>query len=80
MTAAFVLGQDVDLTDELGVGLDGAGLSQNLAALDVGLVDTAQQSTDVVAGLSAMRSSVDRFCPSPAPFIRTPSLRARFTS
>ena len=35
MTAAFFLGQDVNLTLELGVGMDGAGLAQNLASFDV---------------------------------------------
>ena len=55
MTAALVLGQDVHLARELGVGLDGAGLSQNLASLDLLLVDTTQQGAHVVAGLSIVQ-------------------------
>ena len=35
VTAALVLGQDVNLALELGVGVNGAGLTQNLATLDV---------------------------------------------
>ena len=57
MTAALVLGQDVDLALELGVGMNGAGLGQNLAALDVGLGDAAQQGADVVAGLGVVQQS-----------------------
>ena len=49
MTAAFVLGQDVDLRLEDLVGMDSAGLSQNLATLDLGTVNTTQQSADVIA-------------------------------
>ena len=59
VTAAFLLGQDVDLASELGQGLDGAGLAQNLAALDVLLVDTTQQSADVVASLSEVHQLVE---------------------
>ena len=54
VTAAFVLGQNVDLANELGVGVNGTGLGQNLAALDLGLGNTAQQGADVVAGLSVI--------------------------
>ena len=55
MTAALVLGQDVHLTGELGVGMDGTGLGQNLAALDVGLGDAAQQAAHVIAGLDVVQ-------------------------
>src|SRR5690606_25471673 len=48
--AALFLGQHVDLSLELRVRLDGAGLGQHLAALDLILVDAAQQAADVVAG------------------------------
>ena len=54
MTAAFILLQDVDLSLELLVGVDGAGLAQNLSALDFGSLNTAQKSTDVVAALSVV--------------------------
>ena len=50
MTAAFFLGQDVDLTGELGVRMDGTGLGQNLTSFDGLLVNAAEQSADVVAG------------------------------
>ena len=59
MTAAFFLGQDVNLTLELGVGMDGAGLAQDLASFDVLLVDTTQQSADVVAGFSVVQQLVE---------------------
>src|SRR5690606_26230738 len=41
--AALFLGQHVDGAGELGVRLDGAGLRQHLAALDLPLLDAAQQ-------------------------------------
>src|SRR3954451_20596530 len=49
--AALVLGQDVDLALELGVRRGGAGLHDDLTALNVLTLDTTQQQTDVVAGL-----------------------------
>ena len=55
VTAAFLLGQDVHLANELGVGVNGAGSTQNLATLDLLLVDTTQQSADVVASLSVVQ-------------------------
>ena len=48
--------QDVHLAGELGVGVDGAGLTQNLATLDVGLGNTAEQSAHVIASLSVIQS------------------------
>src|ERR1700730_15361009 len=48
--AALVLAQDVDLALELGVRRGGAGLHDDLTALDVLALDAAQQQTDVVAG------------------------------
>ena len=59
MTAAFFLGQDVNLASELGVRMDGTGLSQNLASLNVLLVDTTQQSADVVAGFCEVQQLVE---------------------
>ena len=59
MTAALVLGQNVHLANELGVGVDGTGLGQNLAALDLGLGNAAQQGADVVAGLSVVQQLVE---------------------
>ena len=51
MTAALFLLQDVHLALELGVGMHGTGLSQNLATLDLVTLHTTQQSADVVASL-----------------------------
>src|SRR5699024_7984643 len=56
VTAAFLLGQDVDLALELGVGMDGTGLSQDLATRDLGAVHATQQGADVVAGLSEVQA------------------------
>ena len=55
MTAAFVLGQNVDLGLEDLVGMNRTGLSQNLATLDLGTVNTTQQSADVIASLSIVQ-------------------------
>src|SRR6266550_4384959 len=52
VTAAFFLRQNVDLALELRVRLDGAGLRQHLAALDVVFFNAAQQYADVVARLA----------------------------
>src|SRR5690606_38236145 len=52
VAAALLLLEDVDLTLELGVRLDAAGLGQHLAALDLVLVDAAEQAGDVVARLT----------------------------
>ena len=42
MTAAFVLGQNVNLALELGVRVNRARLGQNLAALDVGSLESEE--------------------------------------
>ena len=55
VTAAFFLGQDVDLGLELGVRRDRAGLGQHLAALHVFALDAAEQHADVVAGLALVQ-------------------------
>src|SRR5215470_786164 len=47
---ALLLGEHVDLGLEVRVGGDGPGLAEHLAALDVFLVDPAQQHPDVVPG------------------------------
>ena len=51
VAASLVLGKDVDLGLEVGVRGDRARLGEHLAALDVFLVDPAQQHAHVVAGL-----------------------------
>ena len=59
MTATLVLGQNVNLANKLGVGMNGAGLGQNLTALNTLTVDTTQQSADVVAGLGVVQQLVE---------------------
>ena len=59
MTATLVLGQNVHLTNELGVGMNGTGLGQNLTTLDLGLSHATQQSADVVASLSVVQQLVE---------------------
>src|SRR3990172_4634632 len=48
--AGDVLGPDVHLGLELRVGLDAAGLGQDLAPLDLLALDAPEQAADVVAG------------------------------
>src|SRR5882757_3316234 len=50
--AALVLGQDVDAALEVGVRRGGAGLHDDLAALDILTLDATNQQTDVVTGLA----------------------------
>src|SRR5690554_2941944 len=48
MTTTFVLAQNVDLSSELSVRLDGTNLGQNLTTLDFFTLRTTQQHTYVV--------------------------------
>src|SRR5664280_3037520 len=59
VAAALLLGQDVDLGGELGVGLDGARLGEHLAALDVLALDAAQEAAHVVAGLALVEQLLE---------------------
>ena len=59
MAAALLLGQDVDLGGELGVGLDRAGLGQDLAALDLLALDAPDEAADVVAGLTLVEQLLE---------------------
>src|SRR3954471_13655724 len=61
VTAALFLGQDVDLGLELRVRGDRARLGQNLAALDVLALDTAEQEADVVARLTLIEELAEHF-------------------
>src|SRR6187402_3297833 len=54
VAAALLLGQDVDLGAELGVGLDRARLGQDLAALDLLALEAPDAAADVVAGLALL--------------------------
>src|SRR3954453_4104274 len=57
--AALLLGQDVDLGGELGVGLDRARLGQDLAALDLLALDAPDQAADVVAGAALVQQLLE---------------------
>ena len=59
MAAALLLGQDVHLGLELGVGLDRAGLGEHLAALDVVALDAPQEGADVVAGAALVEQLLE---------------------
>ena len=48
VATAFFLLQDVDLSEEVGMRLDGAGLGDNLTTLDFLLVDTTEEETHIV--------------------------------
>ena len=61
VTAAFFLGQDVHLADEVGVRMNGAGLGQNLTTLDLVTLHAAQQSAHVVASLGHVQQSCGTF-------------------
>lgn len=59
LASAFFFGQNVYLTHELGVRMNRSGLAQNLSALDLVLGNAAEQSTDVVTGLSLRKELVE---------------------
>src|SRR3954464_8746720 len=61
VTATLVLRQDVHLTLELGVRRDRLRLGQNLAALDVFTLQTADQHADVVTGLTLVEQLAEHF-------------------
>jgi hypothetical protein len=52
VTATFFFGQDVDFSVKLCVWSDATWLTDNLTALDVIALDTTEQDTSVVAGLT----------------------------
>jgi len=54
VAATLLLGQDVHGDEELSVGLDGAGLDDDHAALDVLAADTTEEETGVVTGLGLL--------------------------
>src|SRR3977135_730922 len=59
VTAALLLGQDVDARIELGVRLDRAGLGEYLAALDFLALDATQQAANVIACLAGIQQFVE---------------------
>src|SRR5438874_1782007 len=60
---ALLLGQDIDLALEVGVGGDGAGLAQDLAPLDVLFLRAPQQHARVVARLSLIQGLLEHLDP-----------------
>ena len=55
MTAALVFGQDVNLSRELLMALYRTGFAEALSSLDLGSLNTTEQSADVVAGLRLIK-------------------------
>ena len=76
MAAAFFLGQTVDFSFKLGVRCDGTRLGQNLTALNVIFLQTAEQNTSIVTGFTTIElllkhfnAGHDRLCVSRKPTI-----------
>ena len=61
MTAAFFLLQNVNLSGEVVVRMNGTGFSDNLTTLDVLTVDAAEKDTCVVARLSEVEGLTEHF-------------------
>ena len=61
MTAAFVLLKNVNLTMELCVGMNCAGLAKNLSSFDICSLDTTEKSTDVIACFSVVKNLSEHF-------------------
>src|ERR1700678_4215825 len=59
VATTFCLREHVDGCLEVRVRRNGAGLAQHLAALDLLLLDTAEQGADVVAGLALVEELVE---------------------
>src|SRR5207244_3967585 len=60
VASSLLLAQDIDLSLELGVGRDRAGLADDLPALQDLLVDAAEQDADVVAGHPLLEGLLER--------------------
>ena len=61
MTAAFIFGQDIDLSLEFRVRMNRARFSQDLAAFDVFAVDATEQCADVVACFCEVQDLTEHF-------------------
>ncbi len=61
MTAAFILGQNVNLSGELVVAGNRTRLSNNLSTDDTRTVNTTKQNADVVAGFRLIQQLVEHF-------------------
>lgn len=62
VAAAFVLGEHVDLRLELLDGLDGSGGRDDLPALHLLALGSAEKGAHVVTGLTALELLVEHFC------------------
>jgi hypothetical protein len=61
LTSHLLLREDIHFSFEIGVRLDGTWLSQNLAALDVVALNTAEEKTNVVSSHTAIEKLVEHF-------------------
>ena len=61
MTAAFILGQNINLAAEFCVRMDGTGLGQNLATLNFIPLNATKQCADVVASLGIVEDLAEHF-------------------
>src|SRR5690554_180470 len=61
MTTAFFLGEDIGLSNEVGVRGHGTGLAENLTALNLSTIDTADQCTNVIASLARVEQLAEHF-------------------
>ena len=61
MTATFIFFQNVNLTMESGVWMDGTWFAQYLTTFDVSSLNTTQQSTDVIASFSEVEQLSEHF-------------------
>ena len=61
LTTAFFFGKNVNLANEFGVRLDGAGLCKNLSSFDFVLSNTSEECTDVITSFSVVHHLVEHF-------------------
>ena len=61
VTSAFLFLQDVNLSAELGVRIDGAGFSKNLTSLNTLTIDTTEKCADVIASVSLVEELSEHF-------------------
>ena len=61
MTAAFILGQNVNLSGEFVVAGNSAGFCQNLSSFDFSSLNTTQQSADVITSLCLIQHLTEHF-------------------
>ena len=68
VATTFFFLQNINLTFEFGVGLNGVWLDQNHAAFNVFFLDAAKQKTDVVSSHSFIEKLAEHFYPSHSSF------------